>query len=539
MRSPKLLLIFALAALALFLAGVSYFNGSVKAANQSFNVGLSIESNPVMVGANNTVTFTPTNAVSNATIYVDDSPRVSGRGLLTWHPLSLTVGSHAVKGCDTDANLCNTENLIVTNSPIKNVIIIFQENHAFDNYFGTFPGAFGFEANTCEPVNPAAPNAGCVRPWRTLNASQPQMAHAWKSSQAAFDNGSFAGFISSANGSRLPMSYYDYATIPYYWDYAKRYVLLDHLFSSALTYSTANHWYEVAANAPEVSIKADGFNSTTKPIYINESQSIDTLAQSLLNSSISWMYYSEKQEAPNLSTAIKNGTAFYYWNPLFAQNISYTKPYRPHFAFTSTIFNNISQGTLPEVSWVSPTFALSEHPPANVTQGMWYVTSLIDSVMRSKYWNSTLIIVMWDDYGGYYDGVTPPKIATLGGQQTGLAFRVPGLIVSPYSKQGYIDHTVYDFESTMKFLEWNFGLKNLTYRDGNANNLLPALNFSQQPSSPYIIPLNEIQNRTIQIGLSLNSYARQTFGTNGSGSVVNSNQVINNNEPLNDSGFET
>ena len=133
---------------------------------------------------------------------------------------------------------------------------------------------------------------------------------------------------------------------------------------------------------------------------------------------------------------------------------------------------------------VIPSSPISEHPPANVKLGMEWVTYVVDSIMKSPYWNSTAIILTWDDYGGFYDHVPPPPI-----DKYGLGFRMPAIIISPYATPGFIDHSRYQFESMLKFIEWRFNIPSLTNRDRNANNILDAFNFSQKPQSPHIISL--------------------------------------------------
>jgi phospholipase C len=130
------------------------------------------------------------------------------------------------------------------------------------------------------------------------------------------------------------------------------------------------------------------------------------------------------------------------------------------------------------VSWVIPSDKLSEHPRANITLGMDWVVNVVNSIMNSQYWNSTAIIITWDDYGGFYDHVPPPQI-----DKYGLGFRMPALIISPYAKLGFIDHTQDQFESMLKFIEWRFNIPSLTERDRNANNLLNAFDFNQKPNS--------------------------------------------------------
>jgi phospholipase C len=119
---------------------------------------------------------------------------------------------------------------------------------------------------------------------------------------------------------------------------------------------------------------------------------------------------------------------------------------------------------------------------------MDWVVYVVNSIIQSPCWNSTAIIVTWDDYGGFYDHVPPPPI-----DKYGLGFRMPAIIISPYAKSGYIDHTQYQFESILKFIEWRFNLPSLTDRDRNANNILNAFDFNQKPNPPYIIPLCPMQ----------------------------------------------
>jgi phospholipase C len=418
---------------------------------------------------------------------------------------------------------------------IKHIVVIMQENHAFDNYFGTFPGvagtAYGIPANECMPINASDPNAGCIKPFLIRNPApysrppNPQfynetmsaniviaeelayvlqqnasmylpsgqyvslrygLPHNWTSSHTAWDNGKMDNFIQAEN-SILTMAYYNNLTIPFYWDFAKNYVLADNFFSSVLSYSLPNHWYALAGQAPNVSIKtliSSSSQQYLKNAYINESNNITTIMDFLENYNLTWKYYDHTLPV-NYSDAISTGYMFQnWWNPTAAKSISYSIPYYQNFVNRTNIFADLKGGSLPQVSWVVPTLALSELPPENLTLGMYWTTDVIDAIMASRYWNSTVIILVWDDYGGYYDNVPPPQIG-----KYGLGFRVPAIIISPYSKAGYIDSTEYSFESILKFIEWKFNLTSLTGGDASANNLINALNFSQAPQPPKMIPM--------------------------------------------------
>ena len=124
---------------------------------------------------------------------------------------------------------------------------------------------------------------------------------------------------------------------------------------------------------------------------------------------------------------------------------------------------------------------------------MNWVRHVVNAIMSSPYWNSTAIILTWDDYGGFYDHVPPPQI-----DKYGLGFRMPTLIISAYAKPGYIDHTQYQFESMLKFIEWRFNLQPLTERDLHANDLINAFDFNQNPNLPHVIPLTAGELNTIR-----------------------------------------
>jgi phospholipase C len=381
----------------------------------------------------------------------------------------------------------------LSNNPIKHVVVVMQENRTFDNYFGTYPGAKGIPPRFCMHMNLDVAGSPCIPPFLTTDpVTYPDMPHNWLSSHVAYDSGKMDGFIAATGAEQNTnvMSYYDNQTLPNLWAYASHYVLADNFFTSTLSASQPNHWYMVAGKAPTISILQSTSEASSVYVqkeYINQSQVITTIADSMTNSGISWKYYDTPIRG-SLSTAITTGAAFSYLNPFLAKNLSYTGLYSPHFVARANFFSDVANGTLPQVSWVTPSGPISDHPPANITLGMYWITDVVDAVMRSQYWNSTVIIVLWDDYGGFFDTVAPPQI-----DGYGLSFRCPALIISAYSKTGYIDHTLYSFESTLKFIEWRFGMGSLTGRDSRANNMFNAFNFNQSPAAPYVIPLTNSQ----------------------------------------------
>jgi phospholipase C len=153
-----------------------------------------------------------------------------------------------------------------------------------------------------------------------------------------------------------------------------------------------------------------------------------------------------------------------------------------HLVQTSDFYADLKRGKLPQVCWLIPPGLLSEHPKEDVRKGMWYVTDLINAVMKSSYWQSSAIILTWDEFGGFYDHV--PPIQT---DEYGFGMWVPALVISPYSNAGTVVHTQYDLTSLLKLVETKFGLNSLTSRDGASNTMLDCLNFAQPPWPPVII----------------------------------------------------
>jgi phospholipase C len=171
------------------------------------------------------------------------------------------------------------------------------------------------------------------------------------------------------------------------------------------------------------------------------------------------------------------------WNPLPAfPRVQNDPALRGRLVDTAQFYQDAKDGNLPQVSWGIPSSAVSEHPPEDVREGMAYVTWLIDAVMQGPDWPTTAIFVSWDDWGGFCDHVNPPSVDAFG-----LGIRVPGPVISPYARQGYIDHTTYSFESWLKIIEERYGIAPMTARDTNAADMLAAFDFSQHPRAPVIL----------------------------------------------------
>jgi uncharacterized protein (TIGR03437 family) len=362
---------------------------------------------------------------------------------------------------------------------IQHFIFIMQENRSFDHYFGTYPGAEGIPPGICVP-NPAG--GPCVTPYHDVRLVNQGGAHNWADALKCIDGGLMDGFISgSAQKPGDVMGWHDYREIANYWDYAQLYVLQDRLFESITSYSLPAHLYMLAA-------QSGGYIGTGQPQP--QSFAFQEITNLLGSGKIDWRYYVNRGKTAGaadggVANVDADETTYSFWNPLPAFPSVKGDPTQFGRLTNAAQFPmDVQNGTLPQVSWIIPNSELSEHPPASIATGSNYVTGLINAVMNSPLWNSTAIFIAWDDWGGFYDHVTPPKV-----DQYGLGIRVPGLVISPYSRQGYVDHKTYSFESWLRIIEERFGVSPMTGRDNTANDMTDAFDFTQQPRPPVALNL--------------------------------------------------
>ena len=357
---------------------------------------------------------------------------------------------------------------------IQQFVFIMQENRSFDHYFGNYPGAEGMPPGVC------LPNAGgpCAPPYHNTAVINQGGGHMYSNALACIDGGLMDGFLAASGGDA--MGWHDYHEIPNYWSYANLYVLQDRLFESVVSYSLPAHLYMLAA-------QSGGYVGSAGQGY-PPSYGFPEITELLGSGKIDWRYYVNRGGAAG--AADLNGgdtdvdeTTYTFWNPLPAFPTVKGDPTQFGRLTNATQFYTDAQnGTLPQVSWVIPNSVQSEHPPGSITDGMNYVTGLVNAVMNSPQWNTTAIFIAWDDWGGFYDHVPPPSV-----DRYGMGIRVPGLVISPYSRQGYVDHRSYSFESWLRVVEERFGAIPMTARDNTASDMTDAFDFTQQPRPGVIL----------------------------------------------------
>jgi phospholipase C len=374
---------------------------------------------------------------------------------------------------------------------IKHVIIIMQENRSFDSYFGLYPGADGLPRNngqflTCLP-DPA--NGGCISPYHEPRYIDGDWPHTASAASGDINGGLMDGFIrqaetasttcatttdpSCASGfTKDVMGYKDAQEIPNYWAYASHFVLQDHMFENTSSWSAPQHLYLVSEWSARCKVLADPMSCSTTLINpgnptkgglagINGQDQEDrnyawtSLTHLLYLNHVSWRYYLAEGVQPDCEfgqthCALQNqrvGTPD-IWNPLPGFTDVRTDGQVGNVVTLDHFYSDASAGALPQVSWIVPNGAVSEHAPGSVSVGQAYVTTLINRIMKSPDWSSSAIFLTWDDWGGFYDHVAPPIVD---GQGYGL--RVPGILISPYARRGMIDSQTLSHDAYNKFIE--------------------------------------------------------------------------------------
>jgi phospholipase C len=353
-------------------------------------------------------------------------------------------------------------------------MVLMQENHSFDNYFGTYPGADGIPANTCMPVDPTgATTTDCVAPFHIGDSGVANIGHTSSVFAKEYNNGALNGFVSAFSKQRdvgnQAMGYYDARDLPYYWNIADNYVLFDRLFTSAAGGSVWNHMFWVTGgpgNFQDDSLKPTGFDD------------VPTIFDRLQAAGISWKFYVQHYQPDitfrNPSAADQSSQTI--WVPPLNYNRFLDDPaLHSRIVDMSEYYKDLANGTLPAVSFMVPAGA-SEHPPGSIQAGERFVRSIVTSLMSSSSWSSSAFMWTYDDWGGWYDHVSPPSV-----DRYGYGFRAPGLLVSPYAKKGVVDHTTLDFTSQLKFIENNWGVAPLADRDSKANDITSAFDFHAAP----------------------------------------------------------
>jgi phospholipase C len=425
-------------------------------------------------------------------------------GTSKWFAIALTFAIAACSGLQSTApnggGLPGTSSISPAHrSRIRHVVILVQENRSFDDFFATFPGADGATQGLMK-----TPSGDVYVPLKKAGLNSDSLGHSHFSFNKEFDRGKMDGFAKVerdlGHGVLVPAGTYTYRyvdpkDIVPYWDIAKEYVLADHMFTTQSSASFTAHQDFIAGGTP-VGDQGDNVIDFPEPSSWGCNAAPGTVTdlitpkrheefgagpfpcfhyktlRDLLDAAgVSWLYFTNKN--PNAEWNAFDAISAVYHGSQWKTNIVIPE---------TNIFQYVDDNELPAVSWVIPDALTSDHPARIHDQGPAWVASVVNSIGESQYWDSTVVIVVWDDWGGEYDNVPPPQ---LDGQ--GLGIRVPMLIVSAYDKEtsasqlGYISHTQYEDGSLLKFIEQNWKLGSLGTTDVRANSIADCFDFGRKP----------------------------------------------------------
>jgi phospholipase C len=417
---------------------------------------------------------------------------------------------------------------------IQHVVIVIQENRSFDNLFATFPGADGTKigkaaampqsiAESC-PVPITEPTTVPLTEVDLLGNGFPasygyppnqDLNHIYSGFQGDRDNGKMDGFDLQSGGARgsgtpactYPYQYVNPKAIAPYWDMAQQYVLSDHMFQTQGSGSFTAHQDLIAGGTQLSSAEAlidtpsyfpwgcDGNPQHLVTAVIKRDGKVyeyggpfpcltySTLRDLLDAKSVSWKFYAVRVY-PYTNCPKCQGAGI--WSAFDAiKAVRYSSEWKKNVTRSNTdIFTDIKQLKLPAVSWITPNGPNSDHPATKSDKGPSWVASIVDAVGESSYWDTTAVVILWDDWGGFYDHVAPPAAP---GWQGGPGFRVPMLIVSPYVK-AHVEHTQYEFGSILRFVEDNWNLGTLGKNDAHSTSIGNAFDFNMAPRPFKVIP---------------------------------------------------
>jgi phospholipase C len=418
---------------------------------------------------------------------------------------------------------------------LDHIVVIYLENRSFDNLFGLFPGANGLvnAAATARQVDaagqpyaslppvmdtaksPPVPDPRFPRdlsnkpflidPYSGLEDKDPNLTHLWYQEQAQIDGGRMDRFAQISTAGGLVMGYHDGSKMQL-WRYAQEFTLADNFFHAAFGGSFLNHFWTICActpvfpNAPKSivaeeaadgrmvrdgAVTPDGYAvntlfsayqphpPTTDPAQLVPPQTLPTIGDRLDEKGISWTWYSGGW---NAALAGRYDHQFQFHHQPFAYFKTYgdgTEGKRRHLRDEADFLADIDGGRLPAVVFYKPVGDENEHPGyADVASGDERVVDIIERLRKSPLWAGTAIIVTYDENGGFWDHVPPPKL-----DRWGPGTRVPALIISPFAKRRFVDHTPYDTTSILKLIEARHGLAPLAERDARADGLVNAFDF--------------------------------------------------------------
>jgi phospholipase C len=441
------------------------------------------------------------------------------------------LASLSLHGCGSGGSAVNPSSACSKLTDIQHVVIFIQENRSFDHYFGSYRGVRGFSDRSGafqqpDPANTINSPIGALLPFHldtsTTNAAcTHDVTHDWVTQHQSWDNGAMDGFVTSrlpsnSNDAVLTMGYYTRADIPYYYALADAFTICDNYFCSVIGPTHPNRLYTMAA-----SLDPDGTNGgpiiqtvVTNRSALNGRLTYTTMPEQLQARGISWKVYSSLDETI-LNGILSDNVLSYFKNFQDPASVLHQNAFGPRFPVD--FLADVASGNLPQVSWLIGSVLTSDHPPSPSIFGENILSLLISALTANPtLWAKTLLLVTFDENGGFFDHVAPvtappgtpgefvtapavPDPTVIGSPAItgpiGLGFRVPMLIISPFSRGGFVSSDLFDHTSVLRFLETRFGAEvpNLSaWRRTMVGDLTSALDLKKVdqsiPSLPSTFP---------------------------------------------------
>jgi phospholipase C len=348
-----------------------------------------------------------------------------------------------------------TDNPLPTpeNSGIDHIVVVMMENRSFDHYLGWLPGADGKQAGL-RYTDRYGQSHSTFHLQTTQGCGYNDPDHSFEGGRVEYNRGACDGWLRAGQNDVFSIGYYLPEDLAFYRNAAPYWTACDRYFSAIMAETYPNRFYQHAAQTDRI------HNSST-------TSTLPTIWDRLAGAGLSGRYY-------------------YYDTPFTALwGTKYLPISHPYGDFLA----DCAAGTLPQVSFVDPKFldegtgtSADDHPHADIRAGQTFLNQIYRAVTSSPAWGRTLLVINYDEWGGFYDHVAP-AVAPDANPDWGLrGFRVPCLVISPRARRGYVAHNVYDHTSVLKAIEWRWNLAPLTPRDTNARNLAEVLDFVNPPN---------------------------------------------------------
>jgi phospholipase C len=337
-------------------------------------------------------------------------------------------------------------------SGIDHIVVVMMENRSFDHYLGWLPGANGKQAGLTYADRYGTPH-DTYHLQDTQGCGHPDPDHSFEGGRIEYNNGACDGWLRAGQNDPFSIGYYLPQDLAFYRNAAPYWTVCDNYYSATMAETYPNRFYQHAAQTDRI------HNSTT-------TSTLPTI----------W---------DRLAAAGLKGRYYYYDTPFTAlwgtKYLSISHPY-------TEFLTDCATGDLPQLSFVDPKFldedggsSADDHPHADIRAGQYFLSQVYDAVTSSPAWARTLLVINYDEWGGFFDHVAPSTAPDANPAWGLRGFRVPCLVISPRARRNHVAHNVYDHTSVLKAVEWRWGLAPLTPRDSAARNIAEVLDFTSPP----------------------------------------------------------